>query len=97
MGLSNIASLDIVAAAASSLEIQESVINTTHTFLTNRINDVPFGTKYNVIGSEAGKWVGNEARSTVGSHLALLTLRQGTWTFANTTIASSYSDITSIV
>jgi hypothetical protein len=40
---------------------------------------VPFGTKYNVEGSEVGKWIGNRARSTVGSNFALLALKDGYW------------------
>lgn len=71
--------LDIVAAGASSNAVQEAIVNTTHTFLTNGLNTVPFGTKYNVEGPQVGVWLGNKARSTVGSHFALLALQQGTW------------------
>jgi hypothetical protein len=39
---------------------------------------VPFGTKYNVEGPEVGKWIGNRARSTVGSNFALLALKMDT-------------------
>lgn len=35
---------DIVAAGASSVAVQEAVINTTHAFLTDGLNDIPFGT-----------------------------------------------------
>ncbi|RQM04669.1 hypothetical protein DH86_00004276, partial [Scytalidium sp. 3C] len=70
---------NIVAASASSEAVQEAVVDTTHTFMTNGLNTVPFGTKYNVEGSNVGVWLGNKARSTVGSHFALLALRQGTW------------------
>jgi hypothetical protein len=70
---------NIVAAAASSVTVQEAVVNTTHTFLTNGLNKVPFGTKYYVEGPDVGIWIGNEARSTVGSHFAILALDQGLW------------------
>lgn len=70
---------DIVAAGASSAAVQEAVVNTTHAFLTNGLNSVPFGTKYNVEGANLGVWLGNKARSTVGSHFALLALKYGTW------------------
>jgi len=70
---------DIVAASASSVAVQEAVINTTHAFLTNGLNNIPFGTRYNVEGPDVGKWTGNKARSTVGSDFALLALSQGTW------------------
>ena len=71
--------LDIVAAGASSVAVQEAVINTTHTFLTNGLNTIPFGTKYYVEGPSAGEWIANKARSTVGSDFALLALKEGTW------------------
>ena len=70
---------DIVAAGASSPAVQETVIGTTHAFLTNGLHSVPFGTKYNVEGPEIGKWIGNRARSTVGSNFALLALKDGYW------------------
>jgi hypothetical protein len=69
---------DVVAAAVSSPEVQQAVVNTTHAFLTNGLNTIPFGTKYYVEGPNAGQWIANRARSTVGSHFALLA-RQGTW------------------
>ena len=59
--------------------MQEAVINTTHTFLTNGKNTIPFGTKYEVEGPDAGEWIGNRARSTVGSNFAILAVQQGTW------------------
>ncbi|KAF2771578.1 glutaminase A L-glutamine amidohydrolase [Teratosphaeria nubilosa] len=70
---------NIVAAGASSISVQEKVINTTHAFLTNGLNNIPFGTKYYVEGANVGKWIANKARSTVGSNFALLALDQGTW------------------
>jgi hypothetical protein len=70
---------DIVAAGASSPAVQEAIINTTHAYLTNGLHSVPFGTKYNVEGPEVGKWIGNRARSTVGSNFALLALKDGYW------------------
>lgn len=70
---------DIVAAGASSSAVQEAIINTTHAYLTNGLHSVPFGTKYNVEGPEVGKWIGNRARSTVGSNFALLALKDGYW------------------
>ncbi|KAI6907044.1 DUF1793-domain-containing protein [Hortaea werneckii] len=70
---------NIVAASASSTAVQAAVINTTHAFLTNGVNDIPFGTKYEVEGKQAGKWISNRARSTVGSNFALIALKEGTW------------------
>jgi hypothetical protein len=70
---------NIVASGASSAAVQEAVVNTTHTFLTNGLNTIPFGTKYYVEGPDVGLWIANEARSTVGSHFALLALDQGVW------------------
>jgi len=46
--------------------------------LTNGKNTIPFGTKYYVEGPNAGEWIGNKARSTVGSDFALLALKYGT-------------------
>lgn len=65
---------DIVAAAASSTAVQKAVVNTTHAFLTNGLNTIPFGTKYFVEGSNAGQWIANRARSTVGSDFAIMAL-----------------------
>ncbi|RMY80948.1 hypothetical protein D0862_12537 [Hortaea werneckii] len=70
---------NIVAASASSTAVQAAVINTTHAFLTNGMNDIPFGTKYEVEGQRVGKWISNRARSTVGSNFALVALKEGTW------------------
>ncbi|RMY42419.1 hypothetical protein D0865_11984 [Hortaea werneckii] len=70
---------NIVAASASSTAVQAAVINTTHAFLTNGMNGIPFGTKYEVEGKRAGKWISNRARSTVGSNFALVALKEGTW------------------
>ncbi|KAI7213858.1 DUF1793-domain-containing protein [Hortaea werneckii] len=70
---------NIVAASASSTAVQAAVINTTHAFLTNGMNDIPFGTKYEVEGPRVGKWISNRARSTVGSNFALVALKEGTW------------------
>jgi len=71
--------LDIVTAAASSNAVQSVVVNTTHAFLTNGMNTIPFGTKYFVQGPQAGQWIANKARSTLGSNFAILALDQGTW------------------
>ena len=70
--------IDIVAASVSSPVVQQAVINTTWTFMTNGMNTIPFGTKYIVEGEDVGKWIGNKARSTVGAHFALMALQQGT-------------------
>ncbi|KAI7031471.1 DUF1793-domain-containing protein [Hortaea werneckii] len=70
---------NIVAASASSTAVQAAVINTTHAFLTNGMNGIPFGTKYEVEGPRVGKWISNRARSTVGSNFALVALKEGTW------------------
>jgi hypothetical protein len=66
-----------VAASTSSQAVQEAVVDTTHAFLTNGQNSIPFGTKYIVEGSGIGKWIGNENRASVGSHFALMALKQG--------------------
>ena len=69
---------DIVYAAASSPELQQAVVKTSHAFLTNGKNDQPFGTKYPVTGPQAGKWMGpNKARPTVGSNFAILAMKEG--------------------
>ncbi|KAK5173833.1 uncharacterized protein LTR77_002514 [Saxophila tyrrhenica] len=70
---------NIVAASVSSEAVQEAVINTTHAFLTNGQNSIPFGTKYIVDGPREGLWVGNQNRASVGSHFALMALKEGTW------------------
>lgn len=70
---------DIMYAAVAGTELQKKIIDTTHTFLTNGLNKIPFGTKYVVEGADAGKWIGNKARSTVGTHFALVALQQGRW------------------
>lgn len=70
---------DIVAAGASSEAVQAAVVNTTHAFLTNGLNTIPFGTKYYVEGADVGQWIGNKARSSVGSDFALLALKYGTF------------------
>ncbi|KAK5113984.1 hypothetical protein LTR62_003107 [Meristemomyces frigidus] len=68
---------NMVAAAASSVDVQAAVVNTSHAFLSITTNTAPFGTKYQVQGPDAGKWIGNKARSTVGSMFALLALQEG--------------------
>jgi hypothetical protein len=70
---------DLLVAATSSADVQTVIINTTHTFLTNGLNTIPFGTKYYVEGDEIGVWIGNKARPTVGTNFALLALDQGYW------------------
>ena len=70
---------DIVAASVSSEAVQQAVIETTHAFLTNGKNSIPFGTKYAVTGPQIGQWLGNKNRASVGSHFALLALKQSTW------------------
>lgn len=71
--------LDLLVAGCVSSEVQAEIINTTHTFLTNGLNSIPFGTKYYVEGDQVGVWIGNEARSTVGLSLGILALDQGYW------------------
>lgn len=66
-------------AAISSTTVQETIVNTTHTFLFNEKNDIPFGTKYYVSGSNAGVWIANKARSTVGTHFSIAAFQQGLW------------------
>ena len=67
---------NIVAASVSSTVVQQTVINTTHAFLMNGQNSIPFGTKYLVEGPRKGQWIGNKNRASVGSHFALLALKQ---------------------
>lgn len=70
----------MVAASTSSLSLQASVVNTTWTYMTCGKTEVPFGTKYVAYaGPDLFVWKQNKARSSVGSHLALLTLSQGYW------------------
>jgi hypothetical protein len=71
--------VDIVAAATSSAAVQEAVVDSTHAFLTNGQNSIPFGTKYIVRGPSTGLWIGNKNRASVGSHFALMAVKQGTW------------------
>lgn len=71
---------NIMTAAISSTEVQETIVNTTHEFLFNGKNDIPFGTKYYVEGSNAGVWIANKARSTVGTHFSIAAFKQGLWT-----------------
>ena len=71
---------NIEFAAVGSEELQEAIVNTTHSFLTNGKNSIPFGTKYYTSGSNAGVWIGNKARSSVGTHFAISALQQGLWT-----------------
>lgn len=68
---------NIVAAAVSSVEVQNDVINTSHAFLTNGLNDEPFGTRYFVKGQRTGQWLSNKARPTVGSNFAILAMKEG--------------------
>ncbi|OKL60941.1 hypothetical protein UA08_03712 [Talaromyces atroroseus] len=51
-----LADWNLLIAAVVSEEVQAQIINTTHTFLTNRLNTIPFGTKYYVEGDEIGVW-----------------------------------------
>lgn len=71
--------IDLLVAATVSADVQAEIVNTTHTFLTNGLNSIPFGTKYYVEGDQVGIWIGNEARSTVGLSFGLLALDQGYW------------------
>ena len=71
--------LDVLAAAVSSEAVQKAVIDTTHTFMTNGKNTIPFGTKYIVNGSQEGVWIGNTNRASVGCHFGLMALQQGEW------------------
>ncbi|EME77457.1 uncharacterized protein MYCFIDRAFT_46339 [Pseudocercospora fijiensis CIRAD86] len=70
---------NFVAAAVSSTDVQQQVVSSTWKFMTNGKNSIPFGTKHYVQGSNEGLWIGNKARSSVGSHFAILALQQGTW------------------
>ncbi|CRG87869.1 Outer capsid protein VP4 [Talaromyces islandicus] len=73
---------NLLVAATSSADVQAVIVNTTHTFLTNGLNAIPFGTKYYVKGDEVGVWIGNKARPTVGTNFALLALDQGYWGYS---------------
>ncbi|PCG95081.1 protein of unknown function DUF1793 [Penicillium occitanis (nom. inval.)] len=70
---------NLLVAATVSADVQAEIVNTTHTFATNGLNSIPFGTKYYVEGHKVGAWVGNKARSTVGLSFGLLALDQGYW------------------
>lgn len=70
---------DLLVAATVSADVQAEIVNTTHAFLTNGLNSIPFGTKYYVEGDQVGIWIGNEARSTVGLSFGLLALNHGYW------------------
>lgn len=63
------------SAAISSPDVAKRIIDSTYRFLTQGNMNIPFGTKYTVEGSGAGTWVGNKARSTVGSNFALLAVK----------------------
>ncbi|EME48454.1 hypothetical protein DOTSEDRAFT_118143 [Dothistroma septosporum NZE10] len=71
---------NIEFAAVGSEELQAAIVNTTYSFLTNGLNSIPFGTKYHTSGSNAGVWIANKARSSVGTHFAISALQQGLWT-----------------
>lgn len=71
--------VDLIVAATVSADVQSEIVNTTHTFLTNGLNSIPFGTKYSVEGDQVGVWIGNKARSTVGLSFGLLAVHQGYW------------------
>lgn len=68
-------------AAIATEELQKSIVQTTHMFMTNGKNTIPFGTKYFVQGTEAGVWIGNKARGSVGTHFAIVALQQGVWEY----------------
>ena len=71
----------MTAAALGFEDLETAIVNTTHTFMTNGKNDIPFGTKYYVSGSKAGEWIANKARSTVGLHFSISALKQGLWSY----------------
>ncbi|KAI0481069.1 hypothetical protein GGR56DRAFT_628769 [Xylariaceae sp. FL0804] len=62
---------NMVVAAVSSPHVREAIVSTSHAFLTNGQNSVPFGTRYYVEGPEVGDWVANKARP-IGGVFALL-------------------------
>lgn len=66
---------NIWSAAITSDDVTKRIIDSTHAFLRSMKNGVVFGTKYAVSGDDAGKWMGNTARPTVGSTFALWALR----------------------
>ena len=65
---------EMFAAATSSAAVQKAFVASEHAFLTNGLNAVPFPTKYTLTGAQAGEYIVNHARSTVGSNFALLTV-----------------------
>ena len=65
------------AAATSSPAVQAGIVASEHAFLTNGLNSVPFPTKYYLTGTQAGEFIVNRARSTVGSNFAILTIKAG--------------------
>lgn len=54
---------NVVAAAVSSDSVKRQAIDTTHAFLTNGKNSIPFGTRHVVEGPRAGLWTGNKNRA----------------------------------
>lgn len=60
------------AAAYSSDEEGDLFINAIHEVLTGGYNTVPYPTKYNVVGSDLGKYIEDRARPTVGHNFILV-------------------------
>lgn len=53
---------------------RELFIDDVHEFISNGLNSAPFGDRYTVTGSEAGKYDSFRARPVVGGHFAVLAL-----------------------
>lgn len=68
---------NVVVAAAGGEALRRAVVASSHAFLTNGVNDVPFGTRYFVAGPKRGRWLSNKARPTVGSNFAILAVEEG--------------------
>lgn len=62
----------IFSAAYSSVKVRDWLIDSIHGILTGGYNTVPYPTKYNVVGSDLGKYIQNKARSTVGHNFILV-------------------------
>jgi hypothetical protein len=70
---------NVMWASVAPAELRREIVETTWRFMTNGLNTIPFGTKYHVSGDQAGVWIANKARGTVGAHFALTVSLQGRW------------------
>ena len=69
------------SAGITAPDVTKQIIDSTYLFLTTMKNGVVFGTKQLVVGPDAGAWVGNTARPTVGGNFALWALQGHSFKF----------------